>query len=172
MPEEGEVESPTKTAGFFFAGEVNCLGLSHHIHNGGVWRPRKVMPHPTLEVQVEVDHQAYAQLNLRTPVGGQETRMCALADTGAQMCILGRDQVNQLGLQMTDLEQANLGINTADGGQAKNLGMVFLNISIRTQEGMSRSTKQQCYVLEGSRMLFLSYEALMDLGCCPKEFPR
>jgi hypothetical protein len=46
---------------------------------------------------------------------------------------------------------------------ARNLGMVFLSIEAR-----GRVTKQQSYILDGSDALFLSWEALMDLGVIPK----
>ena len=96
----------------------------------------------------------------------------AMADTGAQMCILGRNQIHKLGMPVGDLEPASLGITIADGGQATNLGMVFLEISVKAPGGGTRVTKQQCYVLDGAGSLFLSYEALVDLGSCPKGFPQ
>ena len=174
-PSTGEVslvESPTKDAGFFFADEINKVGVSHHIHVGGAWRARKVMPHPTLEVSVDVDSEAYKQLSLQKPAGGSGARMVALADTGAQICILGRSQVHELGVKVEDLEPASLGITIADGGRATNLGMLFLMISARTPDGGWRTTRQQCYVLDGAASLFLSYEALVELGSCPKGFPQ
>ena len=100
--EIGEVAllSPTKEGGFFFAGEIGMIGISHHIYSDGAWRPRKMLPHPTLGVRVAVDREAYGQLSLRAPTGHtRESDMSALVDTGAQMCILGREQVQQLGMR-------------------------------------------------------------------------
>ena len=39
-------QSPSQSAGFFFAeGDINKIGVSHHIHTAGAWRARKVKPH-------------------------------------------------------------------------------------------------------------------------------
>ena len=46
-----------------------------------------------------------------------------------------------------------------------------MEIVTNTPDGGSKDIRQQCYVLEGVGMLFLSYEALVDLGCCPEGFP-
>ena len=114
------------------------------------WRPRKVLPHPTREVSVRVDSEAYQQLTLKGPESTKVVGLRALVDTGAQMCILGLEQVHMLGLQEDNLEPANLSVNTANGGQARNLGMVFLEITANVPEnGGTKIMRQQCYVLEG-----------------------
>ena len=130
------------------------------------------MLHPTPEVSVKIDGGAYQQLGLQEPRRGSGAKMSALVDTGAQMCILGRSQVHELGITLEELEPASLGITIVDGGKATNLGMVFLEISASTPKGELRTTRQQCYVLDGAGSLFLSYEALIDLGSCPRGFPE
>ena len=114
------------------------------------------MPHPTLEVSVSVDSGAYQQLSLQETARGSGSTMMALADTGEQMCILGRSQVHELGVRIEDLEPASLGITIADGGKATNLGMLFLVISAKAPDGGWRTTRQQCYVLDRAGSLFLS----------------
>ena len=64
--ESGDVAllSPTTEGSFFFAGEVNRVGIHHHIFTRGTWKPRKVRPHPMLEVQVRVDWEVYNHLGV------------------------------------------------------------------------------------------------------------
>ena len=82
------------------------------------------------------------------------------------MCILGKEHLGMLGVELDELEPAHLAINTADGGTAANLGMVFLRLQAGKHE-----TRQQCYVMDGAGHIFLSYEALEDLGAIPVGFP-
>ena len=84
---------------------------------------------------------AYQEFNLKEPGLTQTVEMRAMADTGAQMCILGMEQVHMLGMKEKDLEPANLGINTANGGQARNLGMLFLEIVPATPHGCPKTTR-------------------------------
>ena len=67
------VMSPSKEEGFFFTGEINAVGLNHHIFNYGRWKPRKVRPHPVLDVSVRVDLEAYCELGLAEPDLGSGT---------------------------------------------------------------------------------------------------
>ena len=87
-----------------------------------------------LKVSVSVDKEAYKELELRAPKSGTRVETRALADTGAQMCILGKEHLGMLGVELGELEPANLAINTTDGGTAANLGMVFLKLQAGKHE--------------------------------------
>ena len=83
------------------------------------------------------------------------------------MCVMGRTQMQLLGIREEDLAPANMAINTAEGSVAGNLGIVMLVISCQ-----ERVTHQCYYVLDGAASLFLSCDALVDSGCCQEEFRR
>ena len=168
------VMSPSREGAFFFTGEVNMHGTNHNIFSEGRWKPRKVRPHPIMDVVVRVDLEAYIELGLQEPRLGSWTgrRLPALADTGAQMCVLGEAQAASVGLELDQLATPNLTINTADRGVARNLGMVLFEISGVGDDGVRRTTRQQSYILEGAGNLFLSCEALKGLGCIHEKFPE
>ena len=70
-------------------------------------------------------------------------RLQALADTGAQMCVLGEAQVTSLGVKLDQLADSNLTINTADGAVASNLGTILLDILGTGEDGIRWTTRQQ-----------------------------
>ena len=47
--------------------------------------------------------------------------------------------------------------------------MLHLVISCNDEAGVTHTTRQQAYVMPGTRQLFLSYEALEELGCIRGE---
>ena len=61
------VMSPSKEGAFFFTGDIKMHGTNHHIYSEGRWKPRKVRPHPIVDVTVKVDLAAYKELGLQEP---------------------------------------------------------------------------------------------------------
>ena len=98
--------------------------------------------------------------------------MSAQADTGAQMVILGVNQLKQLGVDEGELVAAKLIINTADSGRPKNKGTVMLKITARYYRGVEYCSRQQGYVMDGATRLFLNHDTLEQLGCCSSKFPE
>ena len=56
-------------------------------------------------------------------------------------------------------------IQTANGNTVRALGMILLVISCKDETCVMHLTGQQAYVMSAAGQLFLSHEALEELGC-------
>ena len=145
-------------------------GIGHHTwdRRRRAWLPSKVAPHPEASVRVSVDKDSYSMRGLPAPSHTQTRKMFALADTGAQMVVMGRRQAEMLGIRERDYLPAKMKIQVANNRTATTLGLAILEISV---VGSSKTTWQQAYIIEGADRLYLSHEALKELDCLPEDFP-
>lgn len=74
--------------------------IPHHIQFIWVWHHGRVMPHPHLNVMVEVDVRSYKERRLKTSTRPRTSWMEGLVDTGAQMVVLGVNQARMLLVEM------------------------------------------------------------------------
>ena len=101
-PQEGE----TANLGFFCHLEGDIITLSHvGIDSFGNWARTKVDKHPEVIVEIAPEKTGYEQLNLikMMPRNPRPTKCAALADTGAQMVVLGANSIHAMGLKKSDL---------------------------------------------------------------------
>ena len=64
-------------------------------------------------------------------------------------------------------------IQVVNGEVVRALGMVLIVITCKDEASVLHSMRQQAYVMPGSKQLFLSHEALEELGCIRGEvFPK
>ena len=74
---------------------------------------------------------------------------------------------------MDELLPTTVTIQVVNGEVVRALGMLLLVISCKDEAGVMHTTRQQAYVMPGARQLFLSLEALEELGCIRgKVFPK
>ena len=90
--------------------------IGHHSWNKTrkAWVPSDVGPHPMLEVKVMVDKESYSMRRLPTPRHTQVRRVEALADSGAQMVVMGHKQAEMLGIRCSEYLPAAMHIHVAD----------------------------------------------------------
>ena len=167
-------DSATKS--WFLQGNLCQMNSSipaqtHHIWNkvGKKWVPSKMKPHPVLKVRTAVSKSDYALRGFPAPKSHQVVVLEALADTGAMMVVLGEQEVRSLGVGMNELLPTTVSIQVAICMVVKPLGMVILVISCKDEAGIWRTMRQQAYVMAGAHQLFLSHEALEELGCIRGE---
>ena len=73
---------------------------------------------------------------------------------------------------MNELIPTKVTIQVANGEVVRALGMILLVISCKDKAGVMHTMRQQAYVMLGAVQLFLSHEALDELGCIRGEiFP-
>ena len=145
--------------------------LAHHTydkHRG--WVRQASRPKPMVLVQARVDLAAYAALQLSAPT--HQVRVSEghhLADTGASICLGGRQFMRSLGLNESDLTHCDISVCGADNTNITVLGAVLVEFKCRQSPLLS---KQVVYVCEGVAGALLSLEACMDLGLVGQEFPK
>ena len=145
--------------------------LSHHIYdkNKG-WVSQGSKSKPMIMIQARVDLSAYSALQLSPP--RHPTRVSEgnhLADTGASICLGGRQFMRSMGLVESDLVPSDMSVCGADSSSIKVLGAVLVEMKCRDSPLVS---KQVVYICEGVSGALLSLEACIDLGLVSEKFPH
>ena len=112
-------EGKTATMGFFYNIEGRKPALSHvGINSFGNWATIKIEDHPEVEITIKPEVEAYKELNweIKMPKKTKEISRPALVDTGAQMVVMGMDDVHKMGLSKSSLIPVKLKIKAANSG--------------------------------------------------------
>ena len=148
--------------------------IGHHSWNKSrrTWVPSAVGPHPMLEVRVMVDKESYSMRRLPTPKHTHVRRMEVLADSGAQMVVMGHKHAEMLGIKHIEYLPAAKHIHVADSRSKGAAGMAILELSAKGLDGVVHTTWQQAYIMDGPEHLYLNYEALRELESLSENFPK
>ena len=156
--------------GIEFAEINGNITLSHaeydHL-NGWISKPSK--SHPTITVTIEVSKEDYDQFNLPFPRHRPVTSInrIAVADTGAMTMVAGKDLVQSLGLEISDLIPVKTKLTAAGNTKLNILGGLFIRVG-----GKELTTRQLCYIQDTDSKIYLSRNACENLGIISKKFPR
>ena len=89
------------------------------------------------------------------------------------MCVGGQQFLYEIGISTGDLCTPALKISGVDNYGLRMLGVVFMAFmgrNPRTDE--TRETRQMVYIAEGVNQLFLSLDAIKQLGIVSPSFPQ
>ena len=93
-------------------------------------------------------------------------------DTGAQLTVMNVAEIKALGIKPESIFPLATSVNTVTKGSINIIGGVFLVISAYDEQGgLTRKTRQLCYVSTTVKGIYLSKEACVALGCVPTSFP-
>ena len=95
----------------------------------------------------------------------------AIADTGCQSCLAGKNNLPKLGLKAADLIPVTTKMRSAGNDSITILGAIFLRISGTDTHGMVLTTHQMTYVSNHTSGFFLNRGACADLGIISVNFP-
>jgi hypothetical protein len=86
------------------------------VHTASSWKASQLQAHPVIHgLVVEVYEPGYGQVDRPAPAHPRKRNMNGLADTGAQMTVLGPRQMDHLRVKKEVLMATDLKIITADG---------------------------------------------------------
>ncbi len=143
------------------------LSVPHQLcDDDGVWSARHVEPHSRVELHVDVCTSAYEQLRLPVPKSVVGTKVSAMVDTGAQMCVADESVARRLGIR-DQLVDTAMNVTVADNERLGILGASF--VVLRMAGG--RMSRQMVYFARGVGDFYLSKSASRDLGIIPVDFP-
>ena len=144
--------------------------MSHHVFiKGKGWMRQAAKSKPMVLITAKVDRPAYTALQVKAPLS--TTRISEgyqLADTGASICLGGKQFMRSLGLQETDLTPCDMSVCGANNENIKVIGAVLVELGIRESPAVS---KQIVYMCDGVAGALLSLEACIDLGLVHENFP-
>ena len=145
-------------------------GVEHHTKKGGKWRKATLEPHGDIDVVISTDEEGYKSLN--KPVLKFNGQVKASGDTGAQMCVGGRDIMSELKINEKDILRAKMKIKVADSRQSNVLGVIFAEVSgINKKTRELRNSHQMIYFIDGVKGLYLSKDCCRDLGLVSFQYP-
>ena len=144
----------------------------HYVFDGTRgWRAGAVSPHPTLEVHAEVDTDAYDTLGLAEPPR-RSADVSAVADSGAQTCLLGLPVLCRLGLRKQHLTRVTKRILAANSEEIHVLGAIFLRLTGRNGLQQPVTTSAMVYVTDSTDRFYLSRTVLAHLAVLSTDFPK
>ena len=144
----------------------------HYIFDGTRgWRAGTASPHPTFKVRAEVDTDAYAALGLDGPPR-RSADVDAVADSGAQTCLMGLSVLRRLGLGKQHLTRVTKRILAANSEEIDVLGAVFLQLSGRSASQRHITTSAMVYVSDSTDRFYVSRTALSQLKVLDEDFPK
>ncbi|MEL6805172.1 MAG: hypothetical protein AAFO91_15485, partial [Bacteroidota bacterium] len=108
-------------------------------------------------VQVEISH-------FRKPKG---LKLNALADTGAEVCLVGVKKLGVLGLRRRDLSRCNVSVRHAGEELMENYGEFEVTIKLG-----GNTAKSTVVVVEGASRFYLSLDVCKALGLVDPNFPN
>ena len=88
------------------------------------------MPHPIREVEVSVHTPIYESTGVQPPTSKGTTKITAMLDTGAQMCLLGDNVLFRLGATTDKLVKVSTKMHAANGKEINILDGIFLDITL------------------------------------------
>ena len=145
--------------------------LKHHVHSKQKgWVSQGAKTKPIVLVQARVDQPAYMALQITPPSG--VTRVSEghhLADTGASICLGGKQFMRSLGLNEAGLTPCDMSVCGADSANIQVLGAVLVEFALKST---AMRSKQVVYICEGVAGGLLSLEACIDLGLVSEQFPN
>ena len=86
-------------------------------------------PHGQVRLKVQVCQGAYSQVGKQAPSTNRVAVISAISDTGAQLCLGGRDVMAKLQLKESDLLRSSISVSVANNAGLRILGVVFVTIS-------------------------------------------
>ena len=156
------------------SGRVPLCHMTHDPASG--WKEAAPMDSPTLQVHLTVHTSTYSALHLPLPMANPQHhklphKVSSVADSGAQMDILAKYDLEKMGLTHTSLFPVRAKANGASQGSTIDiLGGIILKI--KGAHAQSRSTLQLFYVASNVTRTYLSLSTLKALGVVEPDFPR
>ena len=124
-------------------------------------------PHAQVKLRVKVCQGAYGQVGRQAPSSDRAAVVSALADTGAQLCLGGRDTMAKMKLEESDLLRSSISVTVANNAGLRVLGLVFATLTGRG----GQKCGQLIYFAEGVDQFFLSKAACRGLGFIADDLP-
>ena len=119
-----------------------------------------------MELSVDVCTSAYSQLELPCPEFVSGTRVSAMVDTGAQMCVADESVARKLGIR-DQLVGTAMNVTVAANEE---LGIIGAGFFVLRMTG-GHMTRQMEYFARGVGDFYLSKAASRDLGIISVGFP-
>ena len=134
--------------------------LTHHAFTKHGWRRARLSPHP--RVNLSLQHDRYPN---------RSADIDAVADSGAQMDLYGKEDYLKAGFNIKDLTPVSLALEAANKSAIQLEGAFFATITGIKADGSSISHKSMVYVSKDIHGFYLSEATMLELKMLSKDFP-
>ena len=149
-------------------GEIAAVG--HYMEVRDKWIKSSLEEHGTVALKLTPDKDASEQMDIKEVEFSGDVD--GVGDTGAQMCVAGRDILKSLNLKDDDLTETKMKIKVADDRKSEVIGVLASKVEGRnSRTGEDRHTSQLIYFVEGVKGLYLSKNCVKELGLVSSQFP-
>ena len=176
-----DLQCPVNTMRGWDQGPVTHVPLPHHVHDKvRGWLSSRPLNSPTLKVTLSLDRPAYSSLGLNIPRfrnsshnPGRTASKSAVPDTGAQLTVIPLTVLEDMNIKLDSIFPVSTRLNGVSNAPVMIEGGVLLNITASNPKtGVSKTSKQLCYVSRHVAVTYLSHEVCLDLGLIPASFPE
>ena len=128
-------------------GRVAIKPVDHLIFDGTLgWRKADAAPHSTMKVSARIDKSSFAQLGMAVNNKPTPIDITAVADSGAQTCLMSLKLIHRMGLTKKDLIPVKKRLKAANNEEITILGSTFLHIGGYDGADNFIDTPVICYV--------------------------
>ena len=154
-------------------GKQKAILLDHHIFlkDYGFWRRQDPLPQPTVRVQVFTKQEDFEVFERTSPLI-LPSFTDAVADTGAQSCLMGSRLFYRCGFKKVDLIPVKNKMIAANKEPITILGAICLRISGSTHTNRHVETAALVYISPDTEKFYLSCETMKDLNIIDESFPN
>ena len=146
--------------------------LDHHIFDSSDgWKKSESMPHPTLRLLLSTNASDYDHINATCP-SIKPSHVNVVTDTGAQSVLMSIRDFYRVGFKDTDLLPVKRTMRAANMEEIKILGAVFVRLTGTDTSGKEHTAPIMAYVSPSTEKIYISREALVQLGVIPRNFPE
>ena len=152
--------------------DLQEIVLDHHIfHSPDGWKRSESIAHPTLLLRLTTNHADYDHIGAACP-SVMPSFVTGVTDTGAQSCLWSLQDFYRCGFKDCDLLPVRRTMVAANSEEIKIVGAIFVRISGVDAIGTKHTAPIIAYVSPSTQKLYLSREALIQLGVISRNFPK
>ena len=136
------------------------------------WEIKKPKEDPVIQVLTQTCEQSYFKNSLDFP-RLNVVKVPVIAETGARTTVAGKFLLRRLGLKEDYLFAVELRLCGANNTNLRLLGGLLLNLKYISPDGVTRESKNLCYIQEDNpEKFYLGRTACEDLGIISENFPH
>ena len=152
--------------------DLHEIVLDHHIfHSPDGWKRSESMAHPTLRLRLTTNHADYDHIGTACP-SVMPSFVTAVTNIGAQSCLWSLQDFYRCGFKDCDLLPVRRTMVAANSEKIKIVGAIFVRMSGVDATGTKHTAPIMAYVSPSTQKLYLSREALIQLGLISRNFPK
>ena len=146
------------------------IQLGHHVFTKNGWRQQRMKDHPRVPLSISIDDgDPQRSSGLAEPAHSAET--LGIVDSGAQSNLWSLKEFDRLGFDRSALSPVTMTLSAANKSPIPIEGAFFAKLKGLSEKGNTVESRAMICVSSAANGLYLSLEAMLDLGIVSHDFP-